>query len=67
MGEDDGSNQITGDGLQKPGGANRVADVSQVTFKLHEPDILDVLASLDFKLSVNESVHYAASPLGKCQ
>ena len=67
MGEDDGSNQITGDGLQKPRGANRVADVSQVTFKLHEPDILDVLASLDFKLSVNESVHYAASPLGKCQ
>ena len=38
MGEDDGSNQITGDGLQKPGGAKRVADVSQVTFKVYEPD-----------------------------
>ena len=39
MGEDDGSNQITGDGLQKPGGANRVADVSQVALKLREPFI----------------------------
>ena len=48
MGEDDGSNQITGDCLQKPGTANRVADVSQVAQKLHYPDILSVFSVIVF-------------------